>query len=125
MSPRSDDPDLLAMLAAFLGTTPEALAGADADSVRDRLASVRSSIGRLMAAAAAAEPDEDQLAAAVKKLRDSVAGIDLAKGATGDDAPRLAGGDEARAIDPRELARALENSDRLGRSPPARSRPRG
>ncbi len=56
--PRSDDPDLLAMLAAFLGTTPEALAGADADAMRARLGAVRGAIGRLMAAAAAAEPDE-------------------------------------------------------------------
>lgn len=113
MSPRSDDPDLLAMLAAFLGTTPEALAGADADAVRARLAAVRGSVGKLMAAAAASEPDEQQLAADVKQLRDSLAGIDLAKaGAKDDDAPRLAGDpahkEDARAIDPRELARALE-----------------
>lgn len=107
MSPRSDDPDLLAMLAAFLGTTPEALAGADVDDVRARLATVRGSIGKLMAMAAAAEPDENQLAADMKQLRDSLAGIDPPEGTTGDDAPRLAG-EEARAIDPRELARALE-----------------
>jgi hypothetical protein len=107
MSSRSDDPDLLAMLAAFLGTTPEALAGADVDDVRARLATVRGSIGKLMAMAAAAEPDENQLAADMKQLRDSLAGIDPPAGASGDDAPRLAG-DEARAIDPRELARALE-----------------
>lgn len=108
MSPRSDDPDLLAMLAAFLGTTPEALAGADVDAVRERLASVRGSVGRLIAAAAAAEPDETALAADMKQLRDSLAGIELPEGASGDDAPRLAGDDHARALDARELARALE-----------------
>ena len=120
--PRSDDPDLLAMLAAFLGTTPEALAGADADAVRARLGAVRGAVGQLMAAAAAAEPDEARLAADAVKLRDSLAGIDLEKPAAGgDDAPRLAG--ESRDIDPRQLALAMQTlTTWLDRRPPGAGR---
>ena len=84
---RTDDPDLLAMLAAFLGTTPEALAGSNAETVRARLGDVRGALGELVAASAgAADPDApdpvqaERLRAAAEDLRRALgqAGLDVA-----------------------------------------------
>jgi hypothetical protein len=107
----SDGPDLLSALAHFLGTTPEALAGGEAEAVRARLDRVRAALGKLIAAGAGegGDPADPQaLPADVARLREALAraGIGAAVGSGPDqaDAPRL---DAAGGIDPAALHQAL------------------
>lgn len=109
----SEDPDLLSMLARLMGTTPEALAGDDADAVRARLAQVRSAVGRLIAAGSTGSPpsspaddvDEEKLRAGAAELRAALAraGIDTGSAPSGDAARP---GGEAQ-VELQALARAF------------------
>ncbi|HWM85921.1 MAG TPA: hypothetical protein VNO33_08780, partial [Kofleriaceae bacterium] len=86
---RSEDPDLLSMMAALLGTTPEVLAGGDAGAARARLDGVRSAIGRLLVQVRAGEVDEQKLSAGVAGLREAMSRAGVLVEA--DDAARPAG----------------------------------
>jgi hypothetical protein len=112
---RTDDPDLLAMLAAFLGTTPEALAAGNAEAVRARLGEVRAAVATLIEASAragAADSGDSEDSVAADRLREAAAelrralgraGLNVADITRGDDAPRAQGGEP----DPHALAQAF------------------